>query len=163
MPTDQDVDDAGRTGPRPSPCFQTELLTAGTKSARCASIVARYGHSPREYSARVRGLEMLYRVEHGEAGVARPLLERGCSRWARCAEMTGYQAVVTSTDSYGLGEGPLWDRMRDRVLWVDVNAGRVHSARLAGDFIAPEQEWLVDATVGAVVCSAAGELLVAGA
>jgi sugar lactone lactonase YvrE len=49
------------------------------------------------------------------------------------------------------------------VLWVDVNAGTVHEGRLDGDDVVPTCARHFDRTVGAVVCSAAGDLLVAGA
>jgi sugar lactone lactonase YvrE len=49
------------------------------------------------------------------------------------------------------------------VLWVDVDAGAVHEGRLDGDRVIRQQSWHLDQTVGAVVCSASGDLLVAGA
>ena len=74
-----------------------------------------------------------------------------------------WSAKVASTDVFGLGEGPLWDPPRRRVLWVDVNAGTVHAGELSGSQVVRRQSWQLDRTVGAVVCSAAGDLLVAGA
>jgi sugar lactone lactonase YvrE len=72
-------------------------------------------------------------------------------------------AEVASTQRFMLGEGPVWDAPRDRLLWVDIDAGTVHEGRLDGDrvIVTGTRKW--DRTVGAVVCSAAGELLVAGA
>ena len=76
---------------------------------------------------------------------------------------TRWTAAVASDAIYGLGEGPLWDAPRARVLWVDVDRGTVHEGRLEGDRVVPVRSTHVDGTVGAVVCSADGELLVAGA
>ncbi|MGX6607660.1 SMP-30/gluconolactonase/LRE family protein [Micromonosporaceae bacterium Da 78-11] len=73
------------------------------------------------------------------------------------------RAVVASPGVYSLGEGPLWDAPRRRVLWVDVDAGAVHEGRLDGDRVVLTRSRTVDRTVGAVVCSADGDLLVAGA
>jgi sugar lactone lactonase YvrE len=64
---------------------------------------------------------------------------------------------------FSLGEGPLWDPQRSRVLWVDVDAGTVHEGGLAGDQVVHRRSWHLDRTVGAVVCSATGDLLAAGA
>jgi len=72
-------------------------------------------------------------------------------------------AAVATGESFRLGEGPFWDAPRDRLLWVDVDAGTVHEGRLDGDRVAVTASQRRDRTVGAVVCSAAGELLVAGA
>lgn len=77
--------------------------------------------------------------------------------------MTGWTATAASAGVFGLGEGPLWDAPRERLLWVDVNAGTVHEGRLDGDDVVPTGARHYDRTVGAVVCSAAGDLLVAGA
>ena len=74
-----------------------------------------------------------------------------------------WTATVASDESFTLGEGPLWDAPRERLLWVDVDAGTVHEGRLDGDRVAVTGSQHRDRTVGAVVCSAAGELLVAGA
>lgn len=74
-----------------------------------------------------------------------------------------FRAIPASDDRYSLGEGPLWDAERDRVLWVDINAGEVHSGRLAGPRVVHESVLAFAGTVGAVVSSVHGELLVAGA
>lgn len=71
-------------------------------------------------------------------------------------------AHPASAGSYQLGEGPVWDGPRERLLWVDVVAGRVHVGSLRDDKIIEDLAVTVDETVGAVVVSAAGELLVAG-
>ncbi len=77
--------------------------------------------------------------------------------------MRVFGATVASDRQYQLGEGPVWDAARERVLWVDINAGTVHGGQLDGDFITPELEMRFGETVGTVVCDADGELLVAGA
>jgi sugar lactone lactonase YvrE len=79
------------------------------------------------------------------------------------AAVPRWSAKVASTDVFGLGEGPLWDPPRRRVLWVDIDAGTVHAGELSGGHVVRRRSWHLDRTVGAVVCSAAGDLLVAGA
>jgi sugar lactone lactonase YvrE len=74
-----------------------------------------------------------------------------------------HRATVASAEAYALGEGPLWDAPRRRVLWVDIDAGTVHEGHLDSDRVVHTRSRTVDRTVGAVVCSAEGELLVAGA
>ncbi|MCW6010424.1 SMP-30/gluconolactonase/LRE family protein [Micromonospora sp. CPCC 205371] len=79
--------------------------------------------------------------------------EPGIKRW---------RAEVASDDVFALGEGPLWDAPRRRVLWVDILAGTVHGGLLTGDRVERTESHTVDRYAGAVVCSAAGDLLVAG-
>jgi len=74
-----------------------------------------------------------------------------------------FHAVPASEERYGLGEGPFWDGDRNRVLWVDINAGAVHAGTPAAQRITHATVWHFPETVGAVVCSRDGELLVAGA
>jgi sugar lactone lactonase YvrE len=76
--------------------------------------------------------------------------------------MKTFRAEVASDESYGLGEGPLWDAVRERVLWVDINAGHVHSGFLRDGRVVPAEPLSFPGTVGAVVCAEDGELLVAG-
>lgn len=71
-------------------------------------------------------------------------------------------ADPATQSTYGLAEGPVWDGIRERVIWVDLNAGHVHFGELSGDQIIPGEFLAFTETVGAVVCSPAGELLVAG-
>lgn len=86
------------------------------------------------------------------------LAGRGRGYWHRPA----VKAEPASRDSFGLGEGPLWDGPRQRVLWVDINAATVHTGTLREDRVEPAEQHTFPGTVGAVVCSAKGELLVAG-
>jgi sugar lactone lactonase YvrE len=74
-----------------------------------------------------------------------------------------FTATVASDGQYELGEGPLWDEANQRVLWVDINAGTVYRGHLEDGVVAVDSEMRFEETVGAVVCTAAGELLVAGA
>jgi hypothetical protein len=74
-----------------------------------------------------------------------------------------FQAVPASGERYVLAEGPYWDGDRDRVLWVDIAAGEVHTGRVAASRVIPEAVLTFPETVGAVVSSHDGELLVAGA
>jgi sugar lactone lactonase YvrE len=78
------------------------------------------------------------------------------------APVPRWRATVASQDVHGLAEGPVWDAPRQRVLWVDVTAGVVHEGRLDGNRVVRTGSRTVDRTVGAVVCSRAGDLLVAG-
>lgn len=77
--------------------------------------------------------------------------------------MNRWRAEVALDDAYALAEGPVWDPPRQRLLWVDITAGTVHEGRLAGDRVVrtASHEGL-DSYTGAVVCSAGGDLLVAG-
>jgi sugar lactone lactonase YvrE len=77
--------------------------------------------------------------------------------------MRVFTATVACEGQYELGEGPVWDEARERVLWVDVNAGTVYGGHLEGGFVIPDTEMRFDETVGTVVCDAEGQLLVAGA
>ncbi|MEO3809536.1 SMP-30/gluconolactonase/LRE family protein [Sphaerisporangium sp. B11E5] len=73
-----------------------------------------------------------------------------------------WPAAVASAEVFGLGEGPVWDPARDRVLWVDIDAGTVHEGRLDGDRIVCTGSHHVDRTAGAVAVAPSGDLLVAG-
>jgi len=74
-----------------------------------------------------------------------------------------FPAHVASSHICTLGEGPVWDAARERVLFVDIDAGTVHEGRLAGDRVEVTATRSFDETVGAVAVSADGDLLVAGA
>jgi sugar lactone lactonase YvrE len=77
--------------------------------------------------------------------------------------MRVFSATAASDDQYELGEGPVWDAARERVLWVDINPGVVHVGHLEGDLVRPDARLRFEETVGTVVCSEDGRLLVAGA
>jgi sugar lactone lactonase YvrE len=72
-------------------------------------------------------------------------------------------AMIASEHSYGLAEGPIWDEPRQRVLWVDINAGAVHAGHLDSDTVVASAQLHFGETVGAVACTDDGQLLVAGA
>jgi sugar lactone lactonase YvrE len=76
--------------------------------------------------------------------------------------VTRYQARPASSQIYVLAEGPVWDDVRQRLLWVDINAGQVLTGTVQDDKILEAQRLSFPGTVGTVVCSAVGELLVAG-
>jgi sugar lactone lactonase YvrE len=73
-----------------------------------------------------------------------------------------WRAAPAAPEVHALGEGPLWDGPRERVLWVDILAGTVHEGRLDGDRVRTDRVHRLDRTVGAVVAGRTGELLVAG-
>ncbi|HTU98426.1 MAG TPA: SMP-30/gluconolactonase/LRE family protein [Solirubrobacteraceae bacterium] len=77
--------------------------------------------------------------------------------------MQVFTATVASDGHYELGEGPLWDEGRARVLWVDINPGTVHVGELEAGVVEVRSEMRFGETVGAVVADADGALLVAGA
>lgn len=73
-----------------------------------------------------------------------------------------WRAEVAAPEAYALGEGPVWDGPRDRLLWVDILAGTVHLGRLDGSRVVRTGSYAVDRTVGAVAPGRTGEILVAG-
>jgi len=73
------------------------------------------------------------------------------------------RARPATTASHFLAEGPTWDPVRERVLWVDIMAGVVHSGVLRADGAIDLVETIAfPDTAGTVAVSAAGDLVVAG-
>jgi sugar lactone lactonase YvrE len=70
-----------------------------------------------------------------------------------------FPAEPVGAGAYTLGEGPVWDAQRQRLVWVDIVAGKVFAGRL--DPFSVTSSWSFDSTVGAVAVSASGALLVA--
>ena len=73
-----------------------------------------------------------------------------------------WQAVPAGPEGFRLAEGPVWDGPRDRLLWVEIEAGTVHTGRLTDDGVQATGSRMYDRTVGAVAVGRSGELLVAG-
>lgn len=72
-------------------------------------------------------------------------------------------ARVATAEGHFLAEGPVWDPIRGRVLWVDILAGAVLVGRLSyGGGIDVEERIDFPDTAGAVAVAPGGELLVAG-
>src|SRR3954465_9040314 len=74
--------------------------------------------------------------------------------------MTTIAAVPVTADAYQLAEGPVWDADRERILWVDIPAGRVHEGILVDGAVITTGQHDFPATVGAVVPARDGSLLV---
>ncbi|GAA0519222.1 calcium-binding protein [Paractinoplanes deccanensis] len=74
-----------------------------------------------------------------------------------------FEARPACSQTYALGEGPLWDRDRNRLLWVDIEGGLVCAGRLdrRTDAIRVMETWHFDDLACAVAVSRDGELLVA--
>jgi sugar lactone lactonase YvrE len=70
-------------------------------------------------------------------------------------------ATPASGESFRLGEGPVWDAPRDRLLWVDIEGGAVLEGLLDGQAITVTGRSAFDGMVGAVAVAADGTLLVA--
>lgn len=75
--------------------------------------------------------------------------------------MRTFTATASTVTRYRLAEGPVWDAARQRVLWVDINAGQVFEGEFDGTQIQQTSRYDFPGTVGAVVSSADGLLLVA--
>lgn len=75
--------------------------------------------------------------------------------------MKTFDSVVASAERFVLGEGPVWDAVRGRLLWVDIEDGAVLIGRLDGDSVQVDERLDFDGTVGAVAVFAEGQLLVA--
>jgi len=75
--------------------------------------------------------------------------------------MKSYTSRVATDDAYVLGEGPIWDAARQRLLWVDIAGGLVLEGSLGGDRITEIRRHQFEGNVGAVTIDEAGRLLVA--
>jgi sugar lactone lactonase YvrE len=74
-----------------------------------------------------------------------------------------FRAAPATEQRYGLAEGPVWDGDRNRVLWVDINAGAVYAGTVSGKRVTDDSVLRFPGPASAVVTSPDGELLVAGA
>jgi sugar lactone lactonase YvrE len=70
-------------------------------------------------------------------------------------------ATPATTERFRLGEGPVWDATRDRLLWVDIEGGAVLEGALDGDTVTVTDRIEFGTMVGAVTVAADGTLLVA--
>ena len=73
----------------------------------------------------------------------------------------GWRAATE--ESFDLAEGPVWDPVRERLLWVDIRRGTVLVGELHDDgTISIEDRVQTPAMVGAVAVSQAGDWILAG-
>ncbi|MEV4168121.1 SMP-30/gluconolactonase/LRE family protein [Nonomuraea sp. NPDC049709] len=73
-----------------------------------------------------------------------------------------FTAGPASAEVYSLGEGPIWDAARQRLLWVDIVAGAVYEGVLDDGMVTATRRHTFGSTVGAVAVSEDGGLIVAG-
>lgn len=76
--------------------------------------------------------------------------------------MTIFRANPASDEKFCLSESPVWDALRERVLWVDIDQGEVFEGILIGELVKTTKRHSFGGTVGAVVAAKDGRLLVAG-
>jgi sugar lactone lactonase YvrE len=70
-------------------------------------------------------------------------------------------ATPASTERFRLGEGPVWDAPRDRLLWVDIEGRAMLQGVLDGGAVTVSGRIGFDTMVGAVAVAEDGTLLVA--
>lgn len=80
------------------------------------------------------------------------------------ADVPSLGVAQAATDlAHHLGEGPTWDPVRERLLWVDIMDGIVHEGRLTDEGRIDHVESLpFPDTAGAVAVAADGAMVVAG-
>ena len=80
----------------------------------------------------------------------------------RTSMMKRFTARPASTQHFTLGEGPLWDSRRDRVLWVDIIAGQIWDGVLDPGGIVAQTTHHFGEMIGAAVPTSDGGILAAG-
>jgi sugar lactone lactonase YvrE len=75
--------------------------------------------------------------------------------------VTIHYAAPASAEAFRLGDGPVWDAARRRVLWVDVDGGAVLIGELDGGWVRLTTRLEFGCPVGAVAVGTDGRLLVA--
>ena len=70
-------------------------------------------------------------------------------------------ALPATEEAFVLGEGPVWDAPRERLLWVDIRSGLLLVGRLQDGRIEILERMTFPGTVGAVAPSADGRLVIA--
>jgi sugar lactone lactonase YvrE len=70
-------------------------------------------------------------------------------------------ATPATSERFRLGEGPVWDALRDRLLWVDIEGRAVLEGVLDGGAITVTGRIELDTMVGAVAVASDGTMLVA--
>jgi sugar lactone lactonase YvrE len=74
------------------------------------------------------------------------------------------QAIPATPEPYDLAEGPVWDSVRRRLLWVDIRRGLVLSGDLDADgTVSAIASFEFEGTVSAVAIAPGGDWIVAGA
>ena len=77
--------------------------------------------------------------------------------------MKTFRATPATDEAFELAEGPVWDPIRQRVYWVDIESAQVLCGELEGDQVHRNRRLVFDEpTVGAAVPCEDGRLLVAG-
>ena len=75
--------------------------------------------------------------------------------------MTVFEAARASSNRHVLAEGPVWSTETSRLLWVDIEEGKVFVGRIAHGAVEQTHQFDFDGKVGAVVPGDDGSLLIA--